>query len=58
MKIKISDECIGCGSCESVCGEVFVMKGEKAIVKKHKDIPCVDEAIKICPVDAISKSKD
>ena len=54
MKIKISGKCIGCGSCESVCGEIFGMKGDKAFVKKHKDVPCIDEALEICPVDAIS----
>lgn len=55
MTIKISDSCIGCGTCASVCSEVFEMDGAKAKVKSQKDIPCVQEAINSCPVDAISK---
>ena len=55
MAIKISDDCIGCGTCASVCSEVFEMKGAVAKVKAQKDIPCVKEAISSCPVDAISK---
>ncbi len=57
MAIKIDHEkCIGCGSCASICEEVFEMGDDnKAHVKSQKDIPCVDEAIEVCPVDAISK---
>ncbi len=55
MGIKINDGCIGCGTCESICGEVFEVKDGKARVKEEKDIPCVDEAIEFCPVKAISK---
>lgn len=55
MTIKINDSCIGCGTCSSICPEVFEMAGSKAKVKSQKDIPCVDEAIESCPVDAISK---
>jgi len=50
-----SKECIGCGSCVSICPEVFEMKGAKAVVKAQKDLPCVKEAIESCPVSAISK---
>lgn len=55
MAIKVGGACIGCGSCASICSEVFEMKGAKAHVKSQKDVPCVDEAIKACPVSAISK---
>jgi len=48
------EKCIGCGSCESVCPEIFELKDSKARVKAQKTLPCVKEAIDICPVDAIS----
>ena len=48
------EKCIGCGTCVSICGEVFEMGDEgKARVKSQKDVPCVKEAIDACPVDAI-----
>ena len=46
--------CIGCGTCVAVCPEGFEMKGGKSVVKNPK-APCVDKAIKACPVQAISK---
>ena len=53
--VKVNkSKCIGCGSCAAVCGEVFEIKDGKAIVKAQKDLPCVKEAIDICPEDAIS----
>lgn len=56
MVIKIDkNKCIGCGLCVSICSEIFEMKGDKAIVKKQKNLPCVKEAIESCPVNAISK---
>ncbi|MBU0894717.1 MAG: ferredoxin [Nanoarchaeota archaeon] len=48
-------KCIGCGTCASVCSEVFEMSDDgKAKVKAQKNTPCVKEAIESCPVDAIS----
>tara|TARA_Y100000310_G_C20499700_1_gene723346 strand:- start:796 stop:966 length:171 start_codon:yes stop_codon:yes gene_type:complete len=55
--VKINKEtCIGCGTCEAVCPEVFEMRDGKAYVKSGADVkkPCVKEAIEGCPVDAIS----
>ncbi|MBU2562469.1 MAG: ferredoxin [Nanoarchaeota archaeon] len=49
-------KCIGCGSCEAVCSEIFKIKDdEKAHVISSKNSKCLKEAIDICPVDAISK---
>jgi len=50
------NKCIGCGACIATCEEVFELKDGKAIVKKGKEkskIPCVKEAVDICPVQAI-----
>jgi ferredoxin len=56
MAIKVDkDKCIGCGACESICKEVFVLKNGKAIVKAQKNLPCVQEAADSCPVGAISR---
>jgi ferredoxin len=54
--VKINKKkCIGCGTCVSICPQVFEMEGDKAKVKAQKDIPCVKEAIDSCPADAISR---
>ncbi len=55
--VKIDKEkCLGCGLCAAICNEVFEMDEEnKASVKSQKSLPCVKEAIKECPVDAISE---
>ncbi len=50
------DTCIGCGSCEAVCPDVFVMDdNDKARVKKDakQDCACAKDAFEICPVNAI-----
>lgn len=47
------NKCIGCGTCASICSEVFKMENGKSKVISDKDAPCVKEAIESCPVDAI-----
>ncbi|MDP3244853.1 MAG: ferredoxin [bacterium] len=62
MNIKIDKEkCIGCGTCEALCPEIFQMgedsKSEllpEVDIEKHKR--CIQEAIEMCPVKAISKT--
>lgn len=52
------DACVGCESCVEVCPEVFEMNddGDKAVVKNpDSDADCVEEAIDLCPGEAISK---
>lgn len=59
--VKIDkNKCIGCGACASTCPQVFEMKDDgKAHVKSGADLKknekCIKEAIKNCPVEAISK---
>lgn len=51
------EECIGCGSCEEICPEVFELDEEtdKARVIKPEGGPeeRIEEAIGTCPVDCI-----
>jgi len=51
------EECIGCGTCEEICPEVFKMNEdtEKSEVIKPQGGPedLIQEAIDTCPVDCI-----
>jgi ferredoxin len=52
------DECIGCGTCEELCPEIFELNEatDKAEVIKSQGGPedCIEEAISSCPVSCIS----
>ena len=54
--VKINKKkCIGCGTCSSICPQVFEMGDDnKAKVKAQKKISCVKKAIDSCPAKAIS----
>jgi len=57
-KIVIDEEeCIGCGTCEEICPEVFTLneKTDKAEVVDPKGAPeaQIEEAIEACPVECI-----
>ena len=61
-KVTIDKEtCIGCGVCASTYPANFVMKGDKAVVKKakiqDKDYDKNKEAADICPVQSIKIEK-
>ena len=43
MSVKINENCIGCGACESICEAVFSVDG----------VASVKEAAEACPVGAI-----
>jgi ferredoxin len=48
--------CIGCGACVELCPEVFELQDDKAVVigpDKCDACKC-DEAVSVCPVEAIS----
>ena len=61
------DTCIGCGTCQAICSEVFELNPENKsqIVEEYRtdksnlgaapeDIDCVKDAEDRCPVDAIT----
>jgi ferredoxin len=58
MKVSITDDCTGCGVCETIAPDVFVVEDEKATVNadaiagnedeiREAAEECPDEAIKI-----------
>lgn len=60
MKAAVDrDTCIGCGNCESVCPDVFVLDTEGKSTVIIEVIPqefekCAKEAEEQCPVSAIT----
>ena len=55
-EVKVTEECIGCESCVEVCPEVFEMDestGHAKAKNPASTAACVEEAMEICPVDAI-----
>ena len=55
-KAKVNEElCIGCGTCESLCPEVFKIEDgkSKVISEECGDCDC-QSVIDSCPVSAIS----
>ena len=55
MKVTVTDDCICCGACESICGDVFSI-ADKAVVNEAavaENEDCVKEAADACPVSAI-----
>jgi ferredoxin len=49
------DLCIGCGTCESLCSNVFKIENGKSHVVTEECGDCdLQEAVDSCPVNAIS----
>lgn len=59
--VKITSECIGCGTCETVCPDVFQVNSVSEVkqdvnLQDHKDL--IQEAAEMCPVSAIKVALD
>jgi ferredoxin len=57
------DLCIGCELCADTCPEIFVMQedGYSYVLVDpipHEEYDCVQEAVEICPVSAITTAAD
>jgi ferredoxin len=55
MSVTITDDCIACGACESICDAVFSIE-DKAVVYESAlaaNMDSVKEAAESCPVSAI-----
>ncbi len=63
MKVRIDlDRCIGCGTCEELCPDVFEV-GDDGFARVVIDDPsagadCIIEAVESCPQEAISVDED
>ena len=61
VKYFVTEECIGCQACVGVAGDNFDMNGNKAFVKVQpktdEDIKNCNEALDVCPVNAITKQE-
>ena len=61
MKVKVNENCIGCGSCVAITeSKVFDFNDEgmaECVVDKIDDsqLETVEEAIQYCPTQAIEK---
>lgn len=64
MKVNIKrDDCIGCGACQSMNGEMFELDGEhkstfKEENKSNFSADQVREVAEVCPMDAIEVYDD
>lgn len=55
MSVKVNENCIGCGACESICEAVFSVDGVATVNEAEvaANMDCVKEAADSCPVSAI-----
>ena len=58
MKATVNENCIACGLCTGICGEIFTMGGDGFAHGSEFDdetlLPAAQEARDSCPVSAIS----
>lgn len=58
MKVKVNQNCIGCGMCIDICPEVFEYNDDGLSRAKSEEVSdslkdSISEAQETCPVDAI-----
>ena len=61
MKVEVEqDVCIGCGTCEMMCGQCFQIEDSKAQVINDdcENVECnMQDVVDGCPVEAIKITK-
>ena len=53
-----TNKCGGCGTCEAVCPKVFKLNQDtfkSEVLDSDSNAPCVQDAINMCPSQAISQ---
>ena len=57
MSVKINENCIGCGACESICEAVFSVDGVATVNEEAvaANLDGAKEAAEACPVGAIEE---
>lgn len=63
MKLKVNDNCIGCGACQAICPDVFEINddGYATTIVDEVSEELMDDAMDAkegCPVDAIEEVKE
>ncbi len=55
MRVKVNEDCIGCGLCASMCPDVFQMEGDRSQAISNSELyrEQAVEAAAACPVAAI-----
>lgn len=56
MKVRVNEDCIGCGLCANICPEVFSMNQDnfsEVVGDADSNSAGVMEAADACPVNAI-----
>ena len=57
MKVKIDDNCIGCGACTAMVPSVFALEDGKSVVIKQPETDDEKEKVKqaaeLCPTQSI-----
>ncbi|MBT4510662.1 MAG: 4Fe-4S binding protein [Chloroflexi bacterium] len=62
MAMKITDECIACGACESECPVNAISEGDTQFdIDPNKCVECEgyfdsQQCVDVCPVDAVEKA--
>ncbi len=56
MAIRITDDCVACGSCKEECPEDAISEGDIYVIDQEKCTEC-ETCIETCPVEAIIKEE-